>query len=502
MQLLTVTEMAEADRLTIAGGTLGYELMKNAGRAVAEAAADLVEEGLVIVVVGCGNNGGDGFVAAIELSRSGRDVVVMLVGDAASLRGDAAQAATDWKGPVLSGNAEAIREIAAGTALFIDALLGAGLDRPVQGKTLQVIEALNTSGVPILAVDLPSGVHGTTGEVMGNAVCATETITFFRRKPGHFLLPGRMYCGQVRVADIGISPDVLADIRPATFENIPEFWERSFPVPGMDRHKYSRGHAVVVSGSKLSTGAARLAARAALRGGAGLVTVASPSDALAVNAAALTAVMLREVETPTDFATMLSDKRITACVIGPGGGVDERMRSMVLEALRSGSGVVLDADALTVFEDDPDDLFEAINSSKAGVVLTPHEGEFRRLFSFLKENSQYKSKLDWARAAASRSHAVVLLKGPDTVIAAPDGRAVICANAPQWLATAGSGDVLSGVIGAMLAQGVLAFEAACIGAWIHGEAGREAGPGLIAEDLPEVFPAVYRRLYDYLAIDY
>jgi hydroxyethylthiazole kinase-like uncharacterized protein yjeF len=499
MEVLTTAEMEHADRLAIAGGTPGFALMLRAGQAVAEAAMHLAEQGPILVVAGRGNNGGDGFVAATELVARGRAVSIILLCDRDTLQGDAALAARGWKGPVLPCNATAI----GAPALIVDALFGAGLNRPVKGDPHDIIEAINANGAPVLSVDLPSGINGTTGAVMGVAVRATETVTFFRRKPAHLLLPGRVYCGRVRVADIGIEAGVLDEIRPLTFENIPKLWRESFPVPRIDGHKYARGHAVVVSGDAAATGAARLAARGALRAGAGLVTLASPRDALAINASALTAVMIRAIDTKAEFADLLADKRLNACVIGPGAGVGERTRDFVLAALSAKRALVLDADALTSFADAPDHLFEAIKSSRdPQVILTPHEGEFPRLFSDMSNKHPLRSKLERVRAATERSGAVVLLKGPDTVVAAPDGRAAIAANAPPWLATAGAGDVLAGMIAGFLAQGVAAFEAACMGVWMHGEAGSEAGPGLIAEDLPEVLPAVLRRLYDEFGIDY
>jgi hydroxyethylthiazole kinase-like uncharacterized protein yjeF len=499
MEVLTTAEMERADRLTIAAGTPGFALMLSAGQAVAEAAMELVEEGAILVVAGPGNNGGDGFVAAAELAARGREVSVILLCERDSLQGDAASAARGWKHPVLPFNPQAIGK----PALIIDALFGAGLNRPVTGEPHDVIEAINANGAPVLAVDLPSGINGTSGAVMGVAVRATETVTFFRRKPAHLLLPGRVYCGRVRVADIGIDPHVLQEIKPQTFENIPPMWRQAFPVPRIDGHKYARGHAIVVSGDIAATGAARMSARGSLRAGAGLVTLASPRDALAVNAAALTAVMVRPVDTVVEFAELLADKRFNACVIGPGAGLGERTRNFVLTALSAKRGLVLDADALTSFAEAPDRLFEAIKASDdPQVVLTPHEGEFPRLFSDISNKHPLRSKLERVRAAAERSGAIVLLKGPDTVVASPDGRATIASNAPPWLATAGAGDVLSGIIAGLLAQGVAAFEAASIGVWMHGEAAREAGPGLIAEDLPEVMPAVFRHLYDEFGIDY
>jgi len=499
MEVLTSAEMQRADRLSIAAGTPGFALMLSAGQAVAEAAIDLVEAGSILVIAGGGNNGGDGFVAAAELAARGREVSVILLCERDRLQGDAASAARGWKYPVLPFNPQAIGR----PALIIDALFGAGLDRPVEGAPREMIEAVNANGAPVLSVDLPSGINGTTAAVMGIAVRATETVTFFRRKPAHLLLPGRIHCGRVRVADIGIDEAVLAEIRPRTFENIPTLWHGSFPVPQVDGHKYARGHAVIVSGDIAATGAARLSARGALRAGAGLVTVASPRDALAVNAAALTAVMVRAIDTVVEFAGLLADQRLDTCVIGPAAGVGERTRDFVLTALSARRRLVLDADALTSFAQAPDQLFQSIRSSPdPQVVLTPHQGEFSRLFSDIVGEAADSSKLDRVRAAAERSGAVVLLKGADTVVASPDGRASIAANAPPWLATAGAGDVLSGMIAGLLAQGMPAFEAACTGVWMHGAAAREAGPGLIAEDLPEVLPAVLRRLYDEFGIDY
>ncbi|MGJ5153038.1 NAD(P)H-hydrate dehydratase [Bradyrhizobium sp. HKCCYLR1023] len=499
MDILTTSEMERADRLTIAAGTPGFSLMLSAGQAVAEAAMDLVETGPIVVVCGPGNNGGDGFVAAAELAAQGRDVSVILMCERDALHGDAASAAKGWKFPVLPFTPQAIGK----PALIIDALFGAGLSRPVTGEPHDVIAAINGNGAPVLAVDLPSGINGTTAAVMGIAVRATETVTFFRKKPAHLLLPGRQHCGRVRLADIGIDPQVLAEIRPQAFENDPELWQGHFPVPRIDGHKYARGHVLAMSGDVTATGAARMAARAALRAGAGLVTLASPRDALAVNAAALTAVMVRAADTAIEFGELLGDKRYNTCIIGPGTGVSERTRDLVFTALSAQRHLVLDADALTSFADAPERLFEQIRAmTEAQIVLTPHEGEFPRLFSDLSNKHPGRSKLERVRAAAVRCGAVVLLKGADTTVAAPDGRAAIAANAPPWLATAGAGDVLAGIIAGLLAQGVPAFEAACIGVWMHGEAGNEAGPGLIAEDLTETLPAVFRRLYDRFGVEY
>jgi len=493
IELLTTAEMAEADRRTIAGGVAGIELMENAGRSIADAVTARHPPGLgVAVVAGPGNNGGDGFVAARFLAERGYRVRVLLVGDPNRLKGDAALAAQRWQGPTAAAAPAALMP----ADIVIDALFGAGLDRPVEGVARAMIEAMNAAPC-VYAVDLPSGINGTTGAVMGLAVNATETVTFFRRKIGHVLLPGRLHCGNVRIADIGIAASVLDQIKPRISINAPDLWAKGFPLPRVDGHKYARGHAVVVSGGVSSTGAARLAARGALRAGAGLVTIASPREALAVNAAASLAVMVRPVDGADELTSFLDDPRRNVVVLGPGGGVGQPMRDLVLAALKGERAVVLDADALTSFADEPQVLCAAVRTRGKATLMTPHEGEFSRLFKALEDEAP--SKLERARRAAQTTGAVVLLKGPDTVVAAPDGRAAIADNAPPWLATAGSGDVLAGIVAGCLAQGMSGFEAAAAAVWLHGEAGSAAGPGLIAEDLPEEMPGIYRRLFGQLA---
>ena len=447
------------------------------------------------MLCGPGNNGGDGLVAARVLKERGYRVELALLGALDALKGDAAGAAALCKGRVDPLPKADI----AGADLIVDALFGAGLARELDGDAAAAVGAMNASGKPVVAVDVPSGVDGNTGQVRGVAVRASETVTFFRMKPGHLLFPGRTLCGPVRVADIGIREDVLETIAPKQWRNDPVAWRAHFRAPLAEGHKYGRGHAVVVSGPVDGTGAARLAARAALRIGAGLVTVASPSSALAVNAAALTAVMVRASDGAQGLAALLADHRRNALVLGPAAGVGEETRAMVAAALAAGPHVVLDADALTSFAGDAAGLAALIagraGGSGQGVVLTPHEGEFARLFNGMADVSDPLSKLERCRCAAAATGAVVLLKGPDTVIAAPDGRAAINANATPWLATAGSGDVLAGFIGGLLAQSLPAFEAACAGAWFHGEAGTAIGPGLIAEDLPEAVPGVLKGYF-------
>jgi ADP-dependent NAD(P)H-hydrate dehydratase / NAD(P)H-hydrate epimerase len=474
-ELLSPNEMARCDAEAIRLGTPGFELMLSAGRAVAEIARRRMTRGRrVLVLAGTGNNGGDGFVAAESLRSLGFDVRVAILGDPAKIRGDARRALDFWNATTL--NASSI-EIDAD--LIIDALFGAGLARELEGAARDFVQAMNDSGIPIVSIDLPSGVNGESGVVRGIAVRAVETVTFFRLKPGHLLYPGRAMCGRITLAQIGIPDTVLDVVRPIAFRNAPALWRHEYPLLSATDHKYDRGHAVVVSGGATRTGAARLSARAALRMGAGLVTVASPASALLVNAAHLTAIMLTRCDGADDLAGLLEDARLNALLLGPALGKGETQRDLVLAAIDSRAALILDADALTLFEKDPQRLCAAIARREAKTVLTPHDGEFARLFPELSESP----KLERCRKAAQRSGATVILKGADTVIASPEGRAAINDNAPAWLATAGSGDVLAGVVTGLLAQGMPAFEAACAAVWFHGEAGRHAGPGLIAEDL-------------------
>jgi NAD(P)H-hydrate epimerase len=475
-EILTNAEMGRADALAVAHGVPSLVLMENAGQAVADAISARFKPCPVTVLCGPGNNGGDGFAVARLLDEDGFTVRVAQDADP---KGDAAVMSDRWKGARVALAPEALD----GAKLVVDGLFGAGLSRPLEGAYAQVVEALND--LPVVAIDVPSGLSGDTGQPLGAVVVrACLTVTFFRKKPGHLLLPGRVLCGETVMADIGI-PAAAANT--SLHENTPALWR--YPWPKAEDHKYARGHCVVVSGPAHATGAARLAARAALRIGAGLVSVASPPDAVPTNAAHLTAIMIKPFEGASGLGHLLSDKRFNAVALGPGLGVGGETRELVKVAMKSQASLLLDADAISSFRDDPLALFSRLHER---CVLTPHDGEFERLFPGLLDKSA--SKVEAVRAAAARAGCVVLLKGGDTVVADANGKAAINANAPPTLATAGSGDVLAGLIAGLLAQTMPPFEAACAGAWMHGDAAARFGTGLIAEDLPEMLPRVLAGL--------
>jgi NAD(P)H-hydrate epimerase len=478
LALLSCSEMAKADAAAIAGGVPGTDLMEAAGRAVADAVMGRHRPRPVVVLCGPGNNGGDGFVAARHLQAAGWPVRVGLLGARDALKGDAAWAASSWRGPVetlASGLLD-------GRPLVVDALFGAGLARAIDGVAGAVIDRINDEALTVIAVDVPSGLHGDSGQVMGRAPVAERTVTFFRAQPGHYSVEGLRRGGVLSVVDIGIPRTVLAAIAPRLWLNGPALWGQHLHRDGLGDHKYARGHLTILGG-ETATGAARLAAWAARRAGAGLVTIATPPSVMAIYQAAEPGNLVAACPDGAAVARLLQDERRNALLIGPGSGVNERTRAAVLAALAARRAAVLDADAITVFAEAPKSLFEAIEGP---ALLTPHEGEFRRLFPDL---AKVPGKVERTREAARRSGATVLLKGPDTVIAAPDGSAVINVHASAGLATAGSGDVLAGIAGGLLAQGFSPLAAGAAAAWLHGESAlRFARPGLIAEDLIDRLP--------------
>lgn len=484
-EVLSVAEMTRCDQETIAAGTPGPELMLRAGTAVAAELARRWQPRPTLVLCGPGNNGGDGFVVARVLDGLGWPVRVALLGQRERIGGDAAVHAAKWTGPVETVESRCIE----GAALVVDAVFGAGLTRAIGDDLGQIFQALNRRGVPVVAVDVPSGLHGDTGEPMGNAPQAALTVTFCRKKPGHLLMPGRALCGEVVVADIGIADATVAKVVAASHgsvsENGPALWRHVLPWPKPGDHKYSRGHALIVGGAHM-TGAARLAARGAMRAGAGIVTLAAPPDLALHYMSGLPHVVVRTVRDTASFSELATERRCAAILVGPGNGLVGATRERALAALHALKPCVLDADALSVFEHSRPLLQQSLHPD---CVLTPHEGEFARLFSE-REGGRLRRALNAARQA----NAILLFKGYDTIVAHPDGRAVVNANAPATLATAGAGDVLAGMLVGLLAQGMPAFEAAAAAVWMHGAAASSFGPGLIADDLPELLPKVLQGL--------
>ena len=483
--LLTVVEATEADRLAVAAGIPVHDLMEAAGMGVARAIQRRFAAVPTAILCGPGMNGGDGFVVARALSEAGWTVRVGLLGSVDDLGGAAAAAAKRWNRPIEQASRSMIDE----AGLVVDALFGSGLNRDLDRPTLKLIETVreraSAGALKVVAVDMPSGVDGDTGKLRGGAAPAALTVTFCRAKPGHYLLPGREFRGELRVADIGIPESALDTIEPGQWRNTPVFWSHALPVQSPGDHKYHRGHAVVAAGDVM-TGAAWLAAAAARRIGVGLLTIAAPAKVAWIYRSALPGWLVTDCDGSEEFSDTLSDPRRNAILVGPGHGLGKRTRAYAEAALATGKAVVLDADALTMFAGVFEDLAFRIGGP---LVITPHDGEFSRLFPDLMD----LGKLERAKEAANRLGGVVVLKGADTVIAEPGGRALINDNAPPWLATSGTGDVLAGTVLGLLAQGMPAFEAAAAAVWLNGAAAAEVGAGLIAEDLPNHLAAMVAR---------
>lgn len=499
--VLLTSEMAWVDQQAITLGTTGFQLMASAGQAVVAQILGRWTPRPVCILCGPGNNGGDGFVIARMLHEQGWPVRVGLLGPLSQLKGETRQHAELWPGPLETLSPDFLK----GAELVVDALFGTGLSRPLSEPVTQLVRSLNAMAIPVCAVDIPSGVHGDTGQVFNEAVHADLTVTFHRKKPGQLLMPGRGFCGELIVADIGIPDQIVPGMQLHTYENHPELWLDYFPWPRADDHKYRRGH-VLIRGGDVMTGAARLAAMAAARVGAGLVSVAASAQSWPIYAATLTSTLVLPCDSTEDWQLLLEDRRRNVAVLGPGAHISETLRHDVQAALQDSERIViLDAGALTAFAGHGERLFQAISGP---CVLTPHGGEFDRLFAHALLDDPAKapdgaacspdptsrSKLERARSAAHISGAVVVLKGHDTVIAAADGRAIVNTNAPPELATGGTGDVLAGIIAGLAAQGMDVFHATAAAVWMHGRAATLFGPGLIADDLPMMLVQVLRDL--------
>ena len=482
--------MSKADSLAVASGVPSIELMENAGQAVVAQIMQSHSPRATLILCGPGNNGGDGFVVARLLQQKGWQVELALLGDVAQLKGDAKINAIRFNGEIKIFAPNMLDK----AELIIDAIFGAGLDREIIGEIASIINQVNQADIPVISIDIPSGIDGETGQVLGVALRAKQSVTFFRAKPAHYLMPARIYCGEITIVDIGIPESVLQEITANTWLNNVNLWQ--LPCKKLDEHKYDAGHCLVISGDELHGGAARLAARAALRIGAGLVSIVGTRETLLIHAAQVSAIMLRQAKKAQEIAEMLSDKRLNSTVIGMGLGIGKKTREKVLATLKNCANVVIDADGLSSFAQNPEQLFDAIKArNSGGVVLTPHAGEFCKIF-----NITSNSKVEKACMAAKISGATIVYKGADSVIAAPNGWAAINNNAPPELATAGSGDVLAGIIGGLMAQGMQAHLAAAAGVYLHGAAAAsfakaKSSAGLISDDLPSLLPKVMQSLH-------
>lgn len=484
--ILTVRAMSAADAHAIQKGQSGIALMQTAGAALARAITSRFAARGTAVLCGPGNNGGDGWEVAQGLKAQGWDVTVFSLVERSALKGDAAIAASRWSGPVRPMETfEPHRH-----ALVVDALFGAGLSRPLEGLCADIAKQLDGSDSVVVSADIPSGLNGDLGRASGPVMRADLTVTFHRLKPAHLLQPGRSLCGEIVLADIGIPDSWSASIPACAQVNSPDLWALPCPLAMAQTHKHKRGRLCVLSGPPGSTGAAVLSARAGLIGGAGFVTLLSGAKDVADLSLSEPSLVVRALDNQQTLGRQLDGLRANGLVLGPGGGMTSLLKAQVIEALRSGVPLVLDADALSLFENDPQALFADLHE---GVVLTPHAGEFARLFPGLATKTD-QNKIEVTQRAASICGAIILYKGADTVIATPDGRVRVNVHASPRLATAGTGDVLAGLIGSFLAQGMNAFDAASAGAFVHGEAGRLCGSGSTVNTVLAQLPEALARI--------
>ncbi len=459
--LLTPEAMRAAESAAIAAGTPALLLMERAAAAAALAIRGFCPASEVLALCGPGNNGGDGYGVALALAKAG--VAVTVAADSPPASEPAATMARRWTGPVVPLSA------ARPAQLLVDALFGTGLSRPLAPAAQAALQACRGSGT-VVALDIASGIDAATGAALGEVLPADLTVTFGALKPGHVLGAGQPAAGRLVTAGIGVpvASDLML-VQPPRLTGL-----------AADVHKYRRGAVLVIEGAAERGGATNLTALAALRAGAGLVTLAGPGQGVPAEA-----IMRR---TDAEARAMLADPRLTAIAIGPGLPGGQRSEDWLLTLLDGSTPLVLDAGALAL-NPGGQGLARRLATARAPLVLTPHEGEFTRLFG-----APGPDRIAATRAAARASNAVVLLKGPQSIIAAPDGRAAINAHAGLWLATAGSGDALTGIVASLLAQGHAPFEAACMAAWLHGDCGLRGGPGLIADDIPVLLPQVLAGL--------
>ncbi len=499
--IFTSKSSYELDRLCVRRGIKFLDLMENAGKSAFTKIEKTIIPSLkefnkkILILCGPGNNGGDGLVIAKYLLKSGYKVDISFpISSKSKINKYSNNKLKNLDiSPQKFDDLNLIKY-----SMIIDSIFGIGLSRNFSSNLIKIVEKINKAKACKVSIDIASGINSDSGDLMPISIKANHTITFVAPKVGHYLLPGKINSGNIHVVSIGEKKsEILRATRLSKVElNIPESWIKKFKWPSKFDHKYKRGHILVKSGPLTSTGASRLAAVSALRSGAGVVTLASETSALEVNASHLTSVMLKEINNTEEFFNFVKEKKIKTLIIGPGSGVNQMIKELVIRAIKEEIEFVLDADGLTSFEKNPNELFDLLRKRRKrnNIILTPHEGEFNRLFKFDNMN-----KIDKANKAADITNSTILFKGNDTIISSPKKITLLARESSPFLSTAGSGDVLAGICGSFLAQGMKSHFAAGAASWLHNEVGIESGPGLIAEDmnkfLSKVISKQLKRLY-------
>ncbi len=488
--LLSINQMYQADYETSQNGVSSWQLMKNAGKQIGKLSLKILRKNKnkrILILCGPGNNGGDGYIAAKYLQENNIKVDVFSFKKPKELKGDAKKAFDLWDNIVYN---KLHKKKMSRYSLIIDSLFGAGISRPLNLKLQKIASWCEELSLNVLSVDMPSGINGDTGMPIGQTVFkANHTITFFRAKTGHKLFPGKEFCGQLHISQIGIKSKQLKNINVNVYNNEANLWKKMIPRRRWNKNKYDYGHAVIFSGEM--TGATKLASLSCLRAGAGLVTIMSPKKyEMAYRLFNPSLMILSSKFESENTKNFLSDKRINALAYGFGSVPSVETKKQTLEILKLNKPTVLDAGSLTSFSSKPEILYKSCHTK---TILTPHSGEFERIFPQLRNITKLKS----CQKASQLTNSVIVLKGADTIIAEPSGNTIICSEPfSPWLATAGTGDVLSGLIASMLAQGLDCFHAAAAGVWIHNSAGKKIGPGLISNDLVKKLKQIIQKLHN------
>jgi hydroxyethylthiazole kinase-like uncharacterized protein yjeF len=460
-----------------------FNLMLKAGKLAAKTIDSLYSKRKTLILCGVGGNGGDGFIIAQELFNKGWDIQVSIIGDKNKIKGDSLRALNKLKLKIFSFNEINLDK----PKLFIDAIYGIGFSRKVNKKECIILNIIDKHPAPVIAIDIPSGIDCNNGKILGFAAYCDLTITFSTLKTGHILLPGSEKINKIKILDIGISKNIINKIEPNVKINNKNEWVKEIVWPKIDDHKYSRGYSLIIGGPKNMTGASRLAAMSAQRAGSGIVALATEKEAAEIYFISLTSQLVKTYKNLKEFNAIINESRIDSIVIGPGLDVSSKSILKIKSALKTNKRIVLDAGAISCFKNKLEMLIKILSGKE--VILTPHEGELKSILPDLSG-----SLISKALKAAKILNTIVVLKGATTVIASPNNKAFVNTAGAKWLATAGSGDVLAGIIGGLLSNKMKTFYAAAYGVWLHSEAGKYLGPGLIAEDIPKILPKILKNI--------